>query len=157
MYFSDRPRREAGHLPSKRFLELWDDDTTNFAVEPPHAVLSFLDEPAEALADVVVVLHEPRLDGDQLTYRVEVLNGTLPPTGGPCSLFIDSSAVRWHRSPFAGCGVLAAEPQARRLCDEDQARRLGRVAALFCVGVIAAFGGSSGSAAEKHRRAHRDA
>ena len=62
VYFSDRPRREAGHMPSARFLELWDDDTTSFAVEPPHAVLSFLDEPAEALADVVVVLHEPRLD-----------------------------------------------------------------------------------------------
>ncbi len=90
VYFSDRPRREAGHLPSRRFLELWDDDTTNFVAEPPHAVLSFLEEPTEALADVVVVLHEPRLDGDQLTYRVEVLNGTLPPTGGPCSLFIDT-------------------------------------------------------------------
>jgi hypothetical protein len=90
VYFSDRPQREAGHLPSKRFLELWDDDTTNFVVEPPHAVLSFLEEPAEALADVVVVLHEPRLNGDQLTYRVEVLNGTLPSTGGPCSLFIDT-------------------------------------------------------------------
>lgn len=90
VYFSDRPRREAGHLPSKRFLELWDDDTTNFVAEPPHAVLSFLEEPAEALADVVVVLHDPRLDGDRLTYRVEVLNGTLPSTGGPCSLFIDT-------------------------------------------------------------------
>ncbi len=106
VYFSDRPRREAGHLPSTGFLELWDDDTTNFAAEPPRAVLSFLDEPADALADVVVVLHEPRLVGDQLTYRVEVLNGTLPPTGGSCSLFIDTFsrslapvAVRGLRRP----------------------------------------------------------
>jgi hypothetical protein len=90
VYFADRPRREAGHMPSRRFLELWGDEAATFVAEPPHAVLSFLDEPAEALADVVVVLHEPRLDGDQLTYRVEVLNGTLPPTGGPCSLFIDT-------------------------------------------------------------------
>jgi hypothetical protein len=90
VFFADRPRREAGHMPSPRFLELWDDETANFAIEPPHAVLSFLDEPADALADVVVVLHEPRLDGDDLTYRVDVLNGTLPATGGPCSLFIDT-------------------------------------------------------------------
>ena len=90
VYFAERPRREAGHMPSRRFLELWDDETTNLVAEPPHAVLSFLEEPAEALADVVVVLRDPRLDGDQLTYSVEVLNGTLPPEGGPCSLFIDT-------------------------------------------------------------------
>ena len=90
VYFADRPRREAGHMASHRFLELWDDDSASFAVEPPHAVLSFLDEPAEALADVVVVLHEPRLAANELTYRVDVLNGTLPPAGGPCSLFIDT-------------------------------------------------------------------
>ena len=90
VYFTDRPRREAGHLSSARFLELWNDDSGSFAVEPPNAVLSFLEEPAEALADVVVVLHEPRLTGSDLTYRVDVLNGTLPLAGGPCSLFIDA-------------------------------------------------------------------
>jgi hypothetical protein len=90
VFFADRPRREAGHMPSGRFLELWDEDATNFAGEPPHAVLSFLDDPAEALTDVVLALHEPRLAGDELTYTVEVLNGTLPPAAGPCSLFIDT-------------------------------------------------------------------
>ena len=90
VYFTDRPRREAGHMPSERFLELWDGPSASFTVEPPHAVLSFLDEPAEALTDVVVVLHEPRLSDGDLTYRVDVLNGTLPATGGPCSLFIDA-------------------------------------------------------------------
>ena len=39
---------------------------------------------------MVVVLHEPRLSDGDLTYRVDVLNGTLPATGGPCSLFIDA-------------------------------------------------------------------
>ncbi len=90
VYFTDRPRREAGHMTSERFLELWSGDSGSFVVEPPQAVLSFLDQPAEALADVVVVLHEPRLDGHELTYRVEVLNGALPHAGGPCSLFIDA-------------------------------------------------------------------
>ena len=106
VYFTDRPRREAGHMASGRFLELWSGDAGNFAFEPPHAVLSFLDEPAEALTDVVVVLHEPRLAGHELTYRVEVLNGTPPAAGGPCSLFIDAFgrslapvAVRGLRRP----------------------------------------------------------
>lgn len=90
VYFSDVPRREAGHMASERFLEFWDGDKASFVVEPPHAVLSFLDESADAPADVVLVLREPRLAEHQLTYRVEVLNGTLPLTGGPCSLFIDA-------------------------------------------------------------------
>ncbi len=90
VYFADRPRREAGHLASERFLELWQGAKASFAVEAPHAVLSFLAEPADALADVALVLLEPRLAGHELTYRVDVLNGTLPPTGGACSLFIDA-------------------------------------------------------------------
>lgn len=106
VYFADRPRREAGHMPSTRFLELWEDAATSFALEPPHAVLSFLDEPAEALADVVVVLRDPRLADDRLIYKVEVLDGSLPVTGGPCSLFIDTlsrsltpASVRGRRRP----------------------------------------------------------
>jgi len=90
IYFAERPRREAGHMASERFIELWDGDTASFATEPPHAVLSFLAEPASALADVALVLREPHLSGHQLTYKVEVLNGTLPLTGGACSLFIDA-------------------------------------------------------------------
>ena len=90
IYFADRPRREAGHVASERFVELWDGDTASFATEPPHAVLSFLAEPASALADIALILREPHLIGHQLTYKVEVLNGTLPLTGGACSLFIDA-------------------------------------------------------------------
>ncbi len=90
VYFSNNPRREAGHMASGRFLELWNDDTASFAIAPPRAVLSFLDQPAEALADVVLMLHEPRLTGHEMTYRVDVVDGNLPLTGGPCSLFIDA-------------------------------------------------------------------
>jgi hypothetical protein len=90
VYFTDRPRREAGHMASEPFLELWSGPSATFVVEPPHAVLSFLEEPAEALTDVVVVLHQPRRSGRDLTYKVDVLNGTLPATGGACSLFIDA-------------------------------------------------------------------
>jgi hypothetical protein len=36
-----------------------------------------------------VVIEDPRLDGDALTYRIEVLEGTVPAATGPCALFID--------------------------------------------------------------------
>ena len=90
VYFTDVPRREAGHMAAARFIDFWDGGKATFVVEPPHAVLSFLEESADAQADVVLALHEPRLAGSDLTYRVDVLNGKLPVTGGPCSLFIDA-------------------------------------------------------------------
>jgi hypothetical protein len=89
VYFADRPRREIGHIPSQRFIELWDAGASNFAVDPPNAVLSFLDENGESPPDAVVVLREPQLDGDSLSYAVEILDGTLPARCGPCALFID--------------------------------------------------------------------
>jgi hypothetical protein len=89
VYFADRPRREIGHIPSHRFVELWSAGVNSFAVDPPNAVISFLDEDDRGTSDAVVVLREPSLDGDDLTYRVDVLEGTLPAESGPCSLFID--------------------------------------------------------------------
>ncbi len=89
VYFADRPRREIGQLPSRRFIELWNAGVNSFAVDPPDAVLSFLDEDGHAPDDAVVVLREPHLAGDELTYSVDVLEGTLPERSGACALFID--------------------------------------------------------------------
>ena len=89
VYFADRPRREIGHIPSRRFVQLWEAGASNFSVDPPNAVLSFLDEDGESPPDAVVVLREPRLEADSLSYTVEILDGTLPARCGPCALFID--------------------------------------------------------------------
>jgi hypothetical protein len=89
VYFADRPRREIGHIPSHRFVELWDAGASNFSIDPPNAVLSFLEVEGESPADAVIVLREPRLEQDALTYSVEILEGTLPARHGPCTLFID--------------------------------------------------------------------
>src|SRR6266536_2372696 len=89
VYFADRPRREVGHIPSHRFIELWEGDENGFSVDPPNAVLSFLDEDGPAPEDAVIVLREAHLEGHDLTYTVDVLEGTLPARAGPCALFID--------------------------------------------------------------------
>jgi hypothetical protein len=39
--------------------------------------------------EVVVTIREPRMNGDSLSYDVDVLDGTLPTSTGPCALFID--------------------------------------------------------------------
>jgi len=89
VYFADRPRREIGHIPSSRFVQLWEAGASNFSVDPPNAVLSFLDDNGDSPPDAVLVLREPRLEADSLSYKVEILDGTLPARSGPCTLFID--------------------------------------------------------------------
>lgn len=103
VYFADRPRREIGHIPSRRFVELWQAGANSFAVDPPNAVLSFLDENGPAPEDAVVVLREPRLEDDTLSYSVEILEGSLPPSSGPCALFID--VFGRPLSPVSGAGT----------------------------------------------------
>ena len=88
VYFADRPRREFGHMRSRTFIELWDVGVYSFGVDPPNAVLSFLDDGDHD--DVAVVLRDPRLAGDSLTYQVDVLEGVPPERAGPCAVFIDS-------------------------------------------------------------------
>jgi hypothetical protein len=108
VYFADRPRREIGHIPSRRFIELWEAGANTFAVDPPNAVLSFLDEDGTAPEDAVVVLREPRLEDDKLSYGVEILEGSLPPRWGPCSLFID--VFGRPLSPVSGSGAQHRRP-----------------------------------------------
>jgi hypothetical protein len=108
VYFADRPRREIGHIPSRRFIELWEAGANTFAVDPPNAVLSFLDEDGTAPEDAVVVLREPRLEDDKLSYSVEILEGSLPPRWGPCSLFID--VFGRPLSPVSGSGAQRRKP-----------------------------------------------
>src|SRR4051794_11165969 len=91
VYFTEGPQREAGHLPTRRFVELWEGDG-GFGSGNPTAVVSFV-EPADgsvAPGDAVVALGTPRLDGDALSYAVRVMEGELPTAAGPCALFIDS-------------------------------------------------------------------
>ena len=89
LYFADRPQREVGHMSTEHFVNVWDEGENSFADDPPNAVVSYLDPNHEFPEDTVVVLREPRLEGDDLTYSVEVLDGTLPKETGPVALFID--------------------------------------------------------------------
>jgi hypothetical protein len=89
LYFADRPKREVGHMSSEHFVDVWDEGENSFADDPPNAVVSYLDSEHNFPADTVVVLRDPRLEAGDLTYSVEVLDGTLPEEAGPVALFID--------------------------------------------------------------------
>src|SRR5664280_2741773 len=89
LYFSDRPQRVVGHLTTKQFIDEWDLGENSFASDPPNAVISFVEKGDESPEDVIVVLKDPVLTSDSLTYTVDILEGRLPPKGELVSVFID--------------------------------------------------------------------
>jgi len=107
LYFSDRPQRIVGHLSSQHFLDLWDVGENSFGADPPNAVLAFLDQ--EGMEATVLVLRDPTLDGNQITYHVDVLEAELPAEAGPCTLFIDPLG-----RPLSPMSVAGVHRRARR-------------------------------------------
>lgn len=99
--FSDRPDRVTGHIPSEEFFSSWGEGDDSFAKVPPNAVLSIFTE--DEINDVVVVLSDPALDGDQMSYSVDILDGEMPASGGPSSLFIDTIGRPMTPVSVAGC------------------------------------------------------
>jgi hypothetical protein len=87
LYFSDRPDRIVGHMPTKKFVDHWAAGKDSFEADPPNATLAILAR--NRPEGIVVVLKNPRLKDDDLVYDVEVLDGSKSVEGGPCSLFID--------------------------------------------------------------------
>jgi len=103
LFFADRPQRVVGHLTSRKFVEQWGEGEDSFAEDPPNAVLSFLEDGDTVPEEVTMTISDPQLDGDSLTYKVDILDGMLPTTAGPCSLFIDP--VGRPLSPMSVAGV----------------------------------------------------
>jgi len=104
--FADRPFRAAGHVLTKHFLREWDEGSDSFAKNPPNATISVLSEQGDTVEDAVVVLKSPKLEGDNLTFEVSVLEGGVSKATGPASLFIDWFAARGYggRGFVAGGG-----------------------------------------------------
>jgi len=103
IFFSDRPQRVVGHLTSKKFVEQWGEGEDSFAEDPPNAVVSFLEDGDTVPEEVTMTISDPQLEGDTLTYTVDILDGMLPTRAGPCSLFIDP--VGRPLSPMSVAGV----------------------------------------------------
>ena len=107
LYFSDRPQRVVGHMSTADFVDLWGEGDNSFATDPPNAVLAFVEAGADVPADAVVVIDKPLLEDGQLSYSIDVLEGTVPPECGPVTLFIDPFGR--PLSPVSVCGVRRRE------------------------------------------------
>jgi hypothetical protein len=103
LFFSDRPVRIAGHYRTNEYLQFWKAGPDSFLKDPPNATLSVFMKDKDELSDVVVTLRNPRVNGNDLTYDIAVISGTLPPAGaGPASLFIDIIGLPFTPLSFAG-------------------------------------------------------
>jgi hypothetical protein len=103
--FADRPVRAAGHALTTHLLEEWTpgaDSSDSFAKDPPNATVSVFSKDGAKVADAVVVLKSPKLDGDLVTFAVDVLEGDLAGADGPASVFIDIIGRPLTPLSFAG-------------------------------------------------------
>jgi len=103
--FADRPYRAAGHDLTSRLLEEWAPSNTaaeSFTKDPPNATVSVFKKEGSGIADAVLVLKSPKLDGDRLTFDVDVLEGDLAGADGPASVFIDIIGRPLTPLSFAG-------------------------------------------------------
>ncbi|WP_221939114.1 hypothetical protein [Mycobacterium sp. KBS0706] len=101
--FADRPVRSAGHALTAHLMREWTPGSGTFAKDPPNATVSVLSSDASGVSDVVVVLKDPKLDGDTLAFTVEVLEGDLAGADGPASVFIDIIGLPF--TPLSVAGV----------------------------------------------------
>ena len=73
----------------------------SFLRDNPNATLSVFH--GDKVSDLVVELSNPQLSGNDLSYDVKVLEGTLLEKAGACALFID--IIGMPRTPYSFAGA----------------------------------------------------
>jgi hypothetical protein len=100
--FADRPVRAAGHQLTADIIADWGTGKDSFASDPPNATVSAFNSKDGSVKDAVVVLKNPKLDGDKLVFTVQTLEGDLTGADGAASIFIDIIGRPFTPLSFAG-------------------------------------------------------
>ena len=132
--FADRPVRSAGHELTSRIVEDWGSGSDNFAKDPPNATISVFQKDGSGVRDAVIVLKSPKIEGENLAFDVDVLEGDIKGADGPASVFIDIIGMPF--TPFSVAGV-ARRTAYRGAYYAGAAAAVGTAAA---VGAAAAYG-----------------
>jgi hypothetical protein len=90
VWFTERPDRKSGHIALKAFLKGWETGENSFKADPPNAVLTLMDA---SDSPSIIVIRNPIYKDNSLTYDVEILDGSIPKSGGPVSLVIDGKIL----------------------------------------------------------------
>jgi len=132
--FADRPVRSAGHELTSRIVEDWGSGSDNFAKDPPNATISVFQKDGSGVRDAVIVLKSPKIEGENLAFDVDVLEGDIKGADGPASVFIDIIGLPF--TPLSVAGV-ARRTAYRGAYYAGAAAAVGTAAA---VGAAAAYG-----------------
>jgi hypothetical protein len=100
--FADRPVRSAGHDLTSRIVEDWGTGSDNFAKDPPNATVSAFQKDGGGVRAAVVVLKNPKLEGENLAFDVDVLEGDIKGADGAAAVFIDIIGRPFTPMSFAG-------------------------------------------------------
>lgn len=90
--FSDRPHRIYGHMTLSELLPMVKEGPNNFVENPPNAVLSTF-QGDELPSEATVTMHDAAIVDGNLTFTVDVLDGSIPESFGPASLFVDHGRI----------------------------------------------------------------
>jgi hypothetical protein len=103
MFFTDRPNRVVGNVPTDKFVTKWTTDKgpNGFAANPPNAAVTVFQPDGAKTA--IVELTNPRLDGKKLSYNVKVLQGISSTQPAAGVVFIDNY-TGWAANAFNAPG-----------------------------------------------------
>jgi hypothetical protein len=101
VFFTDRPGRVVGNIGTEAFTAKWTTDRgpNGFAKDPPNAAVTVF-EPGGAKT-AIVELRNPRLNGNNLSYDVKVLQGIASAVPAQGVVFIDNFGYpSWASNAF---------------------------------------------------------
>ena len=89
--FTDRPNREHKYISGDEFASYWNDydGENSFKLDPPNAVLTWVD--ADGVEEVEVVITDANFDGDNIIYTIENTTITSNQSFEDVSLFVDGN------------------------------------------------------------------
>ena len=89
--FTDRPNREYKYISGDEFASYWNDydDENSFKLDPPNAVLTWVD--ADGVSEVEVVITDANFDGNNVIYTIENTSITANQSFEEVSLFVDGN------------------------------------------------------------------
>ena len=89
--FTDRPNREHKYISGDEFASYWNDydDANSFKLDPPNAVLTWVD--GDGVSEVEVVITDANFDGNNVIYTIENTTITANQSFEDVSLFVDGN------------------------------------------------------------------
>ncbi|MEQ9617571.1 MAG: hypothetical protein RIG61_00160 [Deltaproteobacteria bacterium] len=80
-------KREAGHFFVEDFIKIWNTKAVLLKADPPNGTLNVVEDGKSF--SCVIELSDPGAGVNAITFRARVLEGELPDSFGPSSLFLD--------------------------------------------------------------------